>query len=519
MKPLAVFSSLAVLCGGGLLALSYQGWQNDPSVVTTMTKGDQKVSINGREAVSTPPAVTAPAAPQPSTGQTAAVEPGTTSQDSSAAQQPAPAQDAKSDTAQQPPAGEAASAGTELAPSFDIVRIEEDGSAVLAGRAAPGTTVTALLDGQAMGETVANDRGEWVILPSQPLPPGAHEVTLSQAASDGTVTQSGQSVALTVPDKPGSQPLIVLSETAKPSRVLQKPETETVAAAEPAKPEPAEEKVAAVEPPTQTTEPSQQPATASAPAPVPAPAATPSATAPAMRSARSLTVDVVDYDAQGRTTFSGKAAPGSRVRIYVSDRFTGEAEADASGAWSITPSRDIEAGTHALRADRVGADGKVSERIELPFLRESSERIAGLQAQRSGEAATTEPAVQEPQPQQPAAAESQQAATEPQITEQAPAQSKQETATAPATEKQAQGPGRVVIQPGNNLWQISRVIYGKGVQYTVIYEANKDQIRNPDLIYPGQILDTPGSNAPESIDPSCRKPLAECKEDEKGAAQ
>jgi hypothetical protein len=72
------------------------------------------------------------------------------------------------------------------------------------------------------------------------------------------------------------------------------------------------------------------------------------------------------------------------------------------------------------------------------------------------------------------------------------------------------GKGRVVIQPGNNLWQISRVIYGKGVQYTVIYEANKDQIRNPDLIYPGQIFETPGSQAPESIDPDCRKPLAEC---------
>jgi nucleoid-associated protein YgaU len=77
----------------------------------------------------------------------------------------------------------------------------------------------------------------------------------------------------------------------------------------------------------------------------------------------------------------------------------------------------------------------------------------------------------------------------------------------------------VVIQPGNNLWQISRVIYGKGVQYTVIYEANKDQIRNPNLIYPGQIFETPGSQAPESIDPDCRKPLAECATAKQEAAQ
>ncbi len=56
--------------------------------------------------------------------------------------------------------------------------------------------------------------------------------------------------------------------------------------------------------------------------------------------------------------------------------------------------------------------------------------------------------------------------------------------------------GRVVIQPGNNLWRISQVIYGEGVQYTVIYQANKEQIRSPDLIYPGQIFATPGVVAP-----------------------
>jgi nucleoid-associated protein YgaU len=69
--------------------------------------------------------------------------------------------------------------------------------------------------------------------------------------------------------------------------------------------------------------------------------------------------------------------------------------------------------------------------------------------------------------------------------------------------------GRIVIQPGNNLWNISRVIYGKGTRYTVIYGANKELIRSPRLIYPGQIFATPGSVPPVSIDPAWRKPLAE----------
>ena len=55
-------------------------------------------------------------------------------------------------------------------------------------------------------------------------------------------------------------------------------------------------------------------------------------------------------------------------------------------------------------------------------------------------------------------------------------------------------PGKVVVQPGNSLWRISRRLYGRGVLYTVIYEANKEQIADPDLIYPGQVFKTP---APE----------------------
>ncbi len=64
-----------------------------------------------------------------------------------------------------------------------------------------------------------------------------------------------------------------------------------------------------------------------------------------------------------------------------------------------------------------------------------------------------------------------------------------------------------MIQPGNSLWRISRVLYGRGLQYTIIYQANKEQIRNPDLIYPGQIFSTPGVIAPEVIDPKRKEPL------------
>jgi hypothetical protein len=52
------------------------------------------------------------------------------------------------------------------------------------------------------------------------------------------------------------------------------------------------------------------------------------------------------------------------------------------------------------------------------------------------------------------------------------------------------------------------VLYGSGNKFTMLYEANKDQIRNPDLIYPGQIFKTPDvAPKSETVDPKRREPL------------
>ena len=61
------------------------------------------------------------------------------------------------------------------------------------------------------------------------------------------------------------------------------------------------------------------------------------------------------------------------------------------------------------------------------------------------------------------------------------------------------GPGRsggapatsVTVQPGNNLWTLAREHYGSGVLYTQIHTANRELIREPELIYPGQIFVLP----------------------------
>ena len=52
----------------------------------------------------------------------------------------------------------------------------------------------------------------------------------------------------------------------------------------------------------------------------------------------------------------------------------------------------------------------------------------------------------------------------------------------------------VVVQPGNSLWRIARRTYGEGIRYSVIFQANNDQIVDPDLIFPGQIFLVPSTN-------------------------
>ena len=56
----------------------------------------------------------------------------------------------------------------------------------------------------------------------------------------------------------------------------------------------------------------------------------------------------------------------------------------------------------------------------------------------------------------------------------------------------------VVVQPGHSLWRIARRVYGQGLHYTLIYAANRAQIGNPDLIFPGQIFSVPQDVPPGS---------------------
>lgn len=255
-------------------------------------------------------------------------------------------------------------------PSFDVVRIGERGDAVLAGRAMPKAEVVILDGGKEIGRTIADGRGEWVFVPSNPMPPGARNLTLRAHNPDGSVVESGAPVVLVVPEHPNQQILAFKPLPGGGAKLL-------------------------IGPPL---------------------------------GEGGISVDIVEVDDKGKLFVGGRGPQGGKVHVYLDNSFVGAANVDADGNWKVTTKMPA-AQSLTVRADLVDAKGKVLARVEMPVAAQGSLR------------ADTETAV--------------------------------------------------VVSAGNSLWRIARRIYGSGEAYTVIFQANKEHIRDPDLIYPGQVFQIP----------------------------
>ena len=257
-----------------------------------------------------------------------------------------------------------------VAPSFDIVKVDPSGHAVIAGRAAPGAKVTVLDGNKTLGDVTADERGEWVLVPDKPMMPGERQLTLE--ATDpvtGAKTKSTDTVALAVAPPaaaPGTVAVLLPGDADRPAQALQTPNTRS----------------------------------------------------------GSLSLDTAEFGDGGKLMLSGHATPGATLNLYVDNQPIGTATADANGTWSAVSPHPPSNGKVELRVDELGAGGSVAQRIVEPF--------------------------------------------------------------EPPT-------GNYTVQTGNSLWVIARKTYGNGLQYTVIFGANKAHIRDPNLIFPGQVITLPRS--------------------------
>src|SRR5262249_54960820 len=98
--------------------------------------------------------------------------------------------------------------------------------------------------------------------------------------------------------------------------------------------------------------------------------------------------------------------------------------------WSVKPAETVAAGNYALRVDSIGRDDKVRARAQLQFRRvEVPKELARSQF--------------------------------------------------------------LVVQPRDTLWHLARPTYRQGLQFTDIYHDNRNQIVDPNLISPGQVMALP----------------------------
>jgi len=434
-------------------------------------------------------------------------------------------------------------------PAFDVVRVDAEGNATIAGRAEAGDQVALLLDGLEIAKAAADGAGAFVFLTTLPPADVPRSLSLQATGADGAARVSDVEAIVA----PFAGPVAVAAaeaEAAKPEEAATEaaPETtaETAAAAGEASESAATAEVAAA---GSTT---AEAAASAVDKPLAAPAVVMAGpqgieVKQAASAAESLAIDAISYTDTGDVEIAGRAPGRGFVRLYLDNKVLTESKIAEDGTWR-TALTSVEAGIYTLRVDEVDSAGKVVSRVETPFRREAPEVLAKLtkaqtaetqgaetqgaatqgaetqatEAQtaeaQTAEAQATEPQATEAQAAEAQAAEAQAAgtpatetqatetqatetqATEPQAvgtqaadTQAAGTQPKQASATAAAAAPQP-APKRVqaiTVQPGNTLWAIARERYGSGMLYVRLFDANKDAIRDPDLIYPGQVFTIP----------------------------
>jgi len=300
-------------------------------------------------------------------------------------------------------------AGQADAPAIDLVRVEPDGTTLVAGTAPKGAVLSVTVDGAAVAQGVAGDDGAFALFLKAGAPDRARVLDLAARLPDGREVAAGAQVVLApaVPPAAGLPPAMAPRPPAARPGVARGEVRPAVLVS-------GREGLRLVQP---------------------------ARIGDVAR--RALGIDAISYDPDGTVVLQGRAAPPpppvDSVRVYLDDRPAGRVAVAEDGLWRLALD-GVPRGDYTLRLDQIDTQGRVTARVETPFRREDP---AALDARVAASAA----------------------------------------ADAPVT--------AITVQPGFTLWGIAADRYGEGRRYVQLFAANADRIRDPDLIYPGQVLDLP----------------------------
>jgi len=348
-------------------------------------------------------------------------------------------------------------------PTVDIVRIPPEGISTVAGRADAGVDILIFIDGGELTRVKTGASGDYVALFD--IPAVDHPREMQIAAQKGETRVFASSSIVIAPFKAVRAPEPVETAQIDPdtevnSDVAEVTETET-------------EKTQTLPetPPVSTTVSNETPA-------APTVMVADETGVKILQSAAPITgvsIDAITYDPDGAVFASGRGMAGATVRLYLNNAALMDTSVGTDGQWRAQ--MDVATGIYSLRADMVDEAGKVLSRVEIPFKRED---VAELERLAQGAAPVAD---------QTAASEATEASTQPEI-----AQSETAQAAAVTTKTQEAPQPRIAsitVQPGNTLWGIASETYGDGFLFARVFNANVAQIRDPDLIYPGQVFVLP----------------------------
>jgi len=309
------------------------------------------------------------------------------------------------------PAAPAAEAPIEVTPRFDVLRVEPDGSTVIAGNAVPGAKVEILNGTEVISSQTVDGTGDFAAVLDQPLPPGDHSLQIRATAPDGKIVTSEEIATISVPEGGKGELLAMVSKAGKASRLITLPGTQNATTA----PSAATTAPAAAPAVDVAATPGQVPASTadgvalpelpeaaaalanSAPAiaggseTAAAPATVPATEAPtALPGATEVQVTAVEIEGD-RIFVAGKAPAGATVRGFADKSAIGEAVSDASGNFVIEGEMKLEVGNHIIEVELLDKTGKIVVRASVPFERPAGEQVSVVAqtAPAAGEAAAS----------------------------------------------------------------------------------------------------------------------------------
>jgi nucleoid-associated protein YgaU/gas vesicle protein len=419
-------------------------------------------------------------------------------------------------------------------PVLDVVRVEPSGEVLIAGNAPQGERVGLVYNNEIVAEAEVTEGGDFVLVPEEALPAGEGTLEVVVIDQDGNrETQSDEQVALVLPEEGNEAGFLVgVLRPGEPVEIIEReaPEADT-----------GETEVATrTEPATATDETADAsemadatPAETVATAEVETAARTePEATVEADAVSPFVVVDAIELEGQ-EIWIAGASVPGTVIRLYQDNELLGETTTGEQGRYLFEGTLRDATGEVTVRADALATgSADVIARAEVPFEMPGVEMAAAEPVESPAEMAdspgetATETVADIANDVANSASDVAEIATETagnaannavdagQSSDSEPAtetasnvSSDEAPAATPVTEIDDQvasaeptisnervsvlDTGRVIIRRGDNLWRLSRRVFGRGIRYTSIYDANRDQIRNPALIFPGQVFDLP----------------------------